>query len=28
VMIIFFPPEEAIALTGMVHLLNNLVYLR
>jgi uncharacterized membrane protein YfcA len=23
-MIIFFPPEEAIALTGMVHLLNNL----
>ncbi|MFN4812905.1 MAG: sulfite exporter TauE/SafE family protein [Bacteroidota bacterium] len=24
VMIIFFPPEEAIALTGMVHLLNNL----
>jgi len=24
VMIVFFPPKEAIALTGMVHLLNNL----
>jgi uncharacterized membrane protein YfcA len=24
VMIVFFPPEEAIALTGVVHLLNNL----